>query len=291
MRHITSTPLLTVVAMLAFAANSLLCRLALGDGQIDAASFTTVRVASGAITLVLFMLPRWRRGERKARFDWGAALMLFAYMIFFSFAYLSLSAGTGALLLFGSVQLTMLFAALRAGERFTPWSWTGLLLAVAGLVYLVSPGITAPDPLGAVFMIVAGLAWGLYSLVGRRAGNPLESTANNFILAAPMGIAVSLLFMADLQLSARGLLLAVASGSVASGLGYVTWYAALRGLTSTRAATVQLSVPVIAAVGGVLMLAEPVTLRLVLASTATLGGIALVLLQRSARDPSQRKPS
>jgi drug/metabolite transporter (DMT)-like permease len=291
MRHITSTPLLTVVAMLAFAANSLLCRLALGDGQIDAASFTTVRVASGAITLVLFMLPRWRRGERKARFDWGAALMLFAYMIFFSFAYLSLSAGTGALLLFGSVQLTMLFAALRAGERFTPWSWTGLLLAVAGLVYLVSPGITAPDPLGAVFMIVAGLAWGLYSLVGRRAGNPLESTANNFILAAPMGIAVSLLFMADLQLSTRGLLLAVASGSIASGLGYVTWYAALRGLTSTRAATVQLSVPVIAAVGGVLMLAEPVTLRLVLASTATLGGIALVLLQRSARDPSQRKPS
>jgi drug/metabolite transporter (DMT)-like permease len=291
MRHITSTPLLTVVAMLAFAANSLLCRLALGDGQIDAASFTTVRVASGAITLVLFMLPRWRRGERKARFDWGAALMLFAYMIFFSFAYLSLSAGTGALLLFGSVQLTMLFAALRAGERFTPWSWTGLLLAVAGLVYLVSPGITAPDPLGAVFMIVAGLAWGLYSLVGRRAGNPLESTANNFILAAPMGIAVSLLFMADLQLSARGLLLAVASGSVASGLGYVTWYAALRGLTSTRAATVQLSVPVIAAVGGVLMLAEPVTLRLVLASTATLGGVALVLLQRSARDQSQRKPS
>jgi drug/metabolite transporter (DMT)-like permease len=291
MRHITSTPLLTVVAMLAFAANSLLCRLALGDEQIDAASFTTVRVVSGAITLVLFMLPRWRRGERKARFDWGAALMLFAYMIFFSFAYLSLSAGTGALLLFGSVQLTMLFAALRAGERFTPWSWTGLLLAVAGLVYLVSPGITAPDPLGAVFMIVAGLAWGLYSLVGRRAGNPLESTANNFILAAPMGIAVSLLFIAELQLSARGLLLAVASGSVASGLGYVTWYAALRGLTSTRAATVQLSVPVIAAVGGVLMLAEPVTLRLVLASTATLGGIALVLLQRSARDQSQRKPS
>jgi len=291
MRHITSTPLLTVVAMLAFAANSLLCRLALGDEQIDAASFTTVRVVSGAITLVLFMLPRWRRGERTARFDWGAALMLFAYMIFFSFAYLSLSAGTGALLLFGSVQLTMLFAALRSGERFTPWSWTGLLLAVAGLVYLVSPGVTAPDPLGAVFMIVAGLAWGLYSLVGRRAGNPLESTANNFVLAAPMGIAVSLLFMADLQLSARGLLLAVASGSVASGLGYVTWYAALRGLTSTRAATVQLSVPVIAAVGGVLMLAEPVTLRLVLASAVTLGGIALVLLQRSARDQSQREPS
>ena len=282
MRHLTSTPLLTVVAMIAFAANSLLCRLALGDQQIDAASFTTVRVISGAITLSLFMLPFWKRCERRTPFDWGASAMLFAYMIFFSFAYLSLSAGTGALLLFGSVQLTMIIAALRAGERFTRWSWAGLLAAVAGLLYLVSPGITAPEPMGAVFMVIAGLAWGLYSLVGRRAGNPLESTANNFILAAPMGIAVSLLFVADLQLSGRGLLLATASGSIASGLGYVTWYAALRGLTSTHAATVQLSVPVIAAIGGVLLLAEPVTLRLVLASAATLGGIALVLLQRNA---------
>jgi drug/metabolite transporter (DMT)-like permease len=283
MRHITSTPLLTVVAMFAFAANSLLCRLALGDEQIDAASFATVRVVSGAVTLSLFMLPYWRRGDRRARFDWGAAGMLFGYVIFFSFAYLSLSAGTGALLLFGSVQLTMIIAALRAGEPFNTWSWTGLLLAVAGLVYLVSPGISAPDPLGAVLMIVAGLAWGLYSLLGRRAGNPLESTANNFILAAPMAIAVSILFIGDLQLSTRGLLLAVASGSIASGLGYVTWYAALKGLSSTSAATVQLSVPVIAAIGGVLMLAEPVTLRLVAASAATLGGIALVLVQRTKR--------
>jgi len=283
MRHITSTPLLTVIAMFAFAANSLLCRLALGDQQIDAASFATVRVVSGAITLSLFMLPHWGGGRRRAGFDWRAASMLFGYVIFFSFAYLSLSAGTGALLLFGSVQLTMIIAALRSGEPFNIWSWAGLLLAVAGLVYLVSPGITAPDPLGASLMIVAGLAWGLYSLVGRRAGNPLESTANNFILAAPMAIAVSILFIGDLHLSTRGLLLAVASGSVASGLGYVTWYAALKGLTSTRAATVQLSVPVIAAIGGVLMLAEPVTLRLVLASAATLGGIAMVLLQRTKR--------
>ena len=165
-------------------------------------------------------------------------------------------------------------------------SVVAVVVAVAGLVYLVSPGLTAPDPLGAVFMVVAGLAWGLYSLVGRRAGNPLESTANNFILAAPMGIAVSLLFIGDLQLSNRGLLLAIASGSIASGIGYVTWYAALKGLTSASAATVQLSVPVIAAVGGVLMLAEPVTLRLVLASAATLGGIALVLLKRTAQAKS-----
>jgi drug/metabolite transporter (DMT)-like permease len=283
MRHIRSTPMLTAIAMVAFAANSLLCRMALGDQQIDAASFTTVRVLSGAVTLSLFMLPAWRRGERQSHFDWGAAAMLFAYMIFFSFAYLSLSAGTGALLLFGSVQLTMIIAALRAGERFNRWAWLGFLAAVAGLVYLVSPGITAPDTLGAIFMIVAGLAWGLYSLVGRRAGNPLESTANNFILAAPMAIAASIMFIGDLHLSTRGLLLAVTSGSLASGLGYVTWYAALKGLSSSSAATVQLSVPVIAAIGGVLLLAEPVTLRLVLASAATLGGIALVLLQRRTR--------
>jgi drug/metabolite transporter (DMT)-like permease len=287
MPRITGTPLLTAIAMLAFAANSLLCRLALGDQQIDAASFTTVRVVAGAVTLSLFMLLVRRNGTPRARagFDWRAAGMLFAYMIFFSFAYLSLSAGTGALLLFGSVQLTMIIAALRAGEHFTPWSWAGLAAAVAGLVYLVSPGITAPDPVGAVFMVVAGLAWGFYSLVGRRAGKPLEATANNFLLAAPMAIAASLLFISDLQLSTRGLLLAIASGSVASGLGYVTWYAALKGLSSTRAATVQLSVPVIAAIGGVLMLAEPVTLRLVLASAATLGGIAIVLLQRASARP------
>jgi drug/metabolite transporter (DMT)-like permease len=278
----TRTPLLTLIAMLAFAANSLLCRMALGEQQIDAASFTAVRVLSGALTLTLFMLPHWRRGGRRSELNWRMALMLFAYMIFFSFAYLSLSAGTGALLLFGAVQLTMILAAWRAGERFTPGSWLGLLLAVAGLVYLVSPGITAPDPIGAVLMLIAGLAWGLYSLLGRHARNPLEATAHNFLLAVPLAIATSVIFIGDFHISARGLGLAVASGAVASGLGYVVWYAALRGLTSTRAATVQLSVPVIAAIGGVLLLSEPVTLRLVLASAATLGGIALVLLQRTA---------
>jgi len=277
-----NTVLLTAIAMLAFAANSLLCRMALGAGLIDAASFTSVRIISGAVMLGLIVLPRLR-SQGRPKVDLRAVAMLFAYMIFFSFAYLSLSAGTGALLLFGSVQLTMIIAALRAGERFNRWAWLGFLAAVAGLVYLVSPGITAPDTLGAIFMIVAGLAWGLYSLVGRRAGNPLESTANNFILAAPMAIAASIVFIGDLHLSARGLLLAVTSGALASGLGYVTWYAALKGLSSSSAATVQLSVPVIAAIGGVLLLSEPVTLRLVLASTATLGGIALVLLQRRAR--------
>lgn len=271
---------LTLLAMVAFAANSLLCRMALGEGHIDAASFTTVRMASGALTLFLIVLPQWRRSGR-APADWRSVAMLFAYMAFFSFAYLSLSVGTGALLLFGAVQLTMFVAALRAGERFAPASWAGLALAVTGLVYLLWPGVTAPDPLGAGLMIAAGTAWGLYSLLGRSMRNPLEATANNFILAVPLALVVSLLFLGDLRLSHEGLTLAALSGAVASGLGYVAWYAALKGLTAARAATVQLSVPVLAAVGGVVLLAEPVTSRLVLASAATLGGIAIVLAQKT----------
>ena len=262
---------LTAIAMLAFAANSLLCRLALGQGLIDAASFATVRVVAGAVMLALILLPRWR-----------AAVMLFLYMAGFSFAYATLSAGTGALILFSAVQLTMFVVALRGGEHFPMLSWLGLAIAVAGLVYLVSPGLTAPDPLGAALMTIAGIAWGVYSLQGRAAADPLESTANNFVCAVPMVIAVSLFFINEFRVSAAGLALAVTSGAVTSGLGYVAWYAALRGLPRTRAATVQLSVPVIAAVGGVALLAEPITVRLLIASTATLGGVWIVLAQRSS---------
>ena len=271
---------LTLVAMFAFAANSLLCRMALGEGLIDAASFTTVRVLSGAITLSLILLPRWRtRGRDRA--DWRAVTMLFTYMAFFSFAYLSLSAGTGALLLFGAVQLTMFAVALYSGERFPLLSWAGLALAVSGLVYLVSPGVTAPDPLGAVLMAIAGTAWGVYSLLGKHVADPLEATANNFIYSAPMVVLLSLILLGNFQITPKGLALAVISGAAASGLGYVIWYAALKGLSATRAATVQLSVPVIAAIGGVILLSEQMSMRLVLASFATLGGIALVLMQRN----------
>ena len=270
---------LTAIAMLAFAANSLLCRLALGRGLIDPASFATTRVIAGAVTLGLIVLPKWRSSGRSTP-DWPAAGMLFVYMAGFSFAYVTLSAGTGALILFGAVQLTMFVAALRGGEHFALLSWLGLAIAVLGLVYLVSPGITAPDPLGAALMTVAGVAWGVYSLRGRGAADPLSSTANNFICAVPMVLAVSAVFIGGFRVSARGLALAVASGAVTSGLGYVVWYAALRGLTRARAATVQLSVPVIAAIGGVLLLAEPITLRLLLASAATLGGVWLALRHR-----------
>ena len=279
---VARTVLLTAVAMVAFAANSLLCRLALGEGLIDAASFATVRVIAGAVTLCLIAWPRWRRQGRNSG-DWRAAAMLFTYMAFFAFAYVTLAAGTGALILFGAVQLTMFAAALRGGERFTALSWAGLAAAIAGLVYLVSPGLAAPDPLGAALMAVAGIAWGFYSLLGKRAADPLDATAGAFIWSVPLVIVVSLLFAGEFDVTTNGLLLAVASGAVASACGYVIWFAALAGLTAGRAATVQLSVPAIAAFGGVLLLSEEVTLRLVLASAATLGGVALVLAQRAAK--------
>ncbi len=277
-----TTVTLTALAMLAFAANSLLCRLALRDELIDAASFATVRVVSGALILGLLAWPHWRAHGRP-RANWGSAVALFSYMALFSFAYLSLSAGTGALILFGAVQLTMFVVALRLGEPFPRLSWVGLTLAVLGLVYLVSPGITAPDPLGAVLMAIAGMAWGFYSLLGRRVADPLAATASNFIYSVPLVLVTSLFFIGELRLTTEGALLAVASGAIASGLGYAIWYAALRGLKATSAATVQLSVPVIAAFGGVVLLSEDITLRLLLASAATLGGVAIVLARPGTR--------
>jgi drug/metabolite transporter (DMT)-like permease len=275
------TILLTALAMVAFAANSLLCRLALGADQIDAASFTTIRVLSGALTLALISFAQ-KRPPSRANMNWRSALALLAYMIFFSFAYISLGAASGALILFGAVQLTMFAVALSSGERFPVLAWTGLAIAAAGLVYLVSPGLTAPDPLGAVLMTIAGVAWGVYSLLGRGASDPLTATTMNFILCAPLVAIVSLFSLSQLHVSPAGLAYAIGSGAIASGCGYVIWYAALRGLTAGRAATVQLSVPVIAAIGAVILLSEAITLRLVLASIATLGGVALVLAQRAA---------
>ena len=273
------TALLTAVAMVAFAANSLLCRMALGAEMIDAASFTTIRVVSGALTLGLIVL--LRGSTRKIRPNWPGVAALSCYMVFFSFAYMSLTAGTGALLLFGAVQLTMFAAALRGGERFSVLAWIGLCAAFVGLVYLVAPGVAAPDPVGALLMATAGVAWGAYSLIGRSAATPLLATAANFIYSVPLAIVLSLLFLGSADISVPGALLAIASGSVASGLGYATWYAALPGLTAGRAATVQLSVPVIAAVAGVVLLSEQITLRLVVALILTIGGIWLVLAQRT----------
>ncbi len=201
-------------------------------------------------------------------------------MICFSLAYLSLAAGTGALILFGAVQLTMILSALGSGERLSPAAWFGLALAVIGLVYLVSPGVAAPDPIGAILMMIAGIAWGFYSLFGRSATDPMQATAYNFLFAVPLALIVSALLWRDFSVTPAGIGLAVASGALASGLGYFVWYLALRNLAAVQAATVQLSVPVIAAIGGVIFIVEPLTPRLLIASVATLGGIAIVLTRR-----------
>lgn len=278
------TVALTALAMLAFAANSLLTRMALQPAHIDAASFGSVRLASGA--LVLAAIVRWRSAPpTSAGADWLAAAMLWAYVVCFSFAYLTLPAGSGALILFGAVQLTMFGAGLLVGERFGAWAWCGVALAVAGLLSLLAPGVSAPSPLGSALMTAAGIAWGVYSLRGRGAGEPVAATAGNFARATPPALAVSLTLAGAAHADAQGIALAMASGALTSGIGYVLWYAALPGLGALRAATVQLSVPPLAAIGGVWLLGEAVTARLLLSSAAILGGIALVLASRGRRRP------
>lgn len=269
---------LTLLSMLAFAGNSLLCRAALGSAAIDAASFTTLRLASGA--LVLWLLVRVRGRRVRGGGSWASAMALFAYAAAFSFAYVSLPAATGALLLFGAVQATMIGRGLWQGERFSRRQLTGFAAALAGLVGLLLPGLAAPPPVGALLMIGAGIAWGIYSLRGRGAGDATAVTAGNFIRAIPFALVLSALMMPLLSIDAAGVAYAIASGALASGVGYAIWYTALPMLRATQAATVQLSVPVIAAVGGVLLLGEALTLRLVLASVAILGGIALVVIEK-----------
>lgn len=270
--------------MLAFAGNSLLCRLALKGTQIDAATFTLVRIASAALLLAALLLARGRdrHAEAPAAGSWMSALALIVYAAMFSYAYVRLPAGTGALLLFGAVQATMIGYGLATGERLAPAQWLGLLLALAGLVWLVLPGLTAPDPLSSALMIAAGVGWGVYSLRGRGLADPVAATAGNFLRALPFAAAVSIAAFAAQQarFDAAGFGYAAASGALTSGLGYVVWYAALKGLKPATAATVQLSVPVITAVGGVLLLGETLGARLVTSSIATLGGIALVVMTR-----------
>jgi len=271
--------LLTTLAMIAFAANSLLCRLALRHTAIDPASFTAIRLIAGAI--VLWVLAR-ARSERRGSGNWPSALALFAYAAGFSLAYVSLSAGTGALLLFGSVQATMIGYGLWRGERLGPAQLLGLLLAAGGIVGLLLPGLAAPPLLGAACMIAAGIAWGIYSLRGRSGGDPTAVTAGNFVRTVPIAIVLTLAMLPRLHIDTPGTLYAIASGALASGVGYAIWYTALPQLRATIAATVQLSVPVIAALGGVVLLGEQLTLRLAFASVAILSGIALVILRKSS---------
>jgi drug/metabolite transporter (DMT)-like permease len=276
------TILFTIAALIGFAGNSLLCRMALAERHIDAASFTGVRLASGALVLALLAWSRPRTDARPGSWTSAAALVLYAAP--FSFAYLRLGAGVGALVLFATVQATMIGWGILRGERPRPSVWIGLGLALVGLVALTMPGATAPDPLGTFAMIVAGAGWGSYSLRGRTTvGDPLVATAGNFVRSVPFAIAIVLghAMLAQLQSDALGLSLAIASGAIASGLGYSLWYAALRGLTATRAAVLQLVVPVLATAGGVALLGEVVEARLVGAGAVILLGVGMAIRGRS----------
>ncbi len=285
---VAPTAALTLLALVAFASNSLLCRLALQQTTIDAASFTSVRLASGAVVLMLLLA--WRDRGRVgvapwAAGDWSSAMALFVYAAGFSFAYRGLTAATGALLLFGVVQLVMLGWGLWRGERFRAAQWLGLTSASVGLLALLLPGLTTPSLASASLMALAGAAWAVYSLRGRNAGDATAVTAGNFIRAVPFALILSAMqyLWTPVRWDGAGLALALASGALASGLGYVVWYTALRGLSATRAAVSQLCVPALAAAGGVLLLGEVLTPRLVVASVAVVGGVALVIMGRSGR--------
>jgi drug/metabolite transporter (DMT)-like permease len=270
--------LLTALAMLAFAGNSVLCRLALKHTGIDPATFTSVRLISGA--MVLWLLVRVRDGRTAPAGNWPSALALFAYAAAFSWAYVSLPTAAGALLLFGAVQATMISYGLWQGERLAPRQTLGLLTACAGLIALMLPGLSAPPLGGALLMMAAGVAWGIYSLRGKSGGDATQTTSGNFQRAALLTLVLTALTLPQANLDSAGLVYAVVSGAITSGLGYAVWYTAMRGLPATSAATVQLSVPVIAALGGALFLHEPLSLRLVASSLAILGGVALVIMGR-----------
>lgn len=284
--------LLTTIAMTAFAANSLLCRVALRGNEIDAATFTAIRLAAGATLLFLLLKAR----SREVGGDWVSATALFTYAAAFSFAYLSLSAGTGALLLFAAVQLTMITAGLKSGEGMSALQGLGGIAAFGGLVFLVLPGISAPPVAAAGLMVLAGAAWGLYSLRGKDAPDAIAATAGNFIRATPGGLVLVVIFLRGTHCSIAGATYALVSGAVTSGLGYVVWYAVLPKLKSTTAATVQLSAPVIAAIGGTVLLREQITMRIIVGGIAVLGGIGLVFADRGrpsrpGKDPMVPPPA
>lgn len=286
MKNATSgirTLVLTVIALLAFAANSLLCRVALRGGAIDPAGFTAIRLASGTVVLALLTgIPKgWARRESGS--GWISGLTLAAYAWGFSLAYVTLDVGAGALVLFSAVQLTMILGGIRRGERPGAVQWAGLAIALTGLVVLVRPGLGAPSLVGSTLMALAGVSWGIYSLNGQGASRPAAATAGNFLRASVLSIVPFLALLRGVQVSGEGARWAVLSGALASGLGYVIWYRALRGLTTLRASAVQLATPVLATAGGVAFLSEMLSIRLVAASVTILGGIWMAVAGRERR--------
>jgi drug/metabolite transporter (DMT)-like permease len=258
----------------------------LGAGAIDPASYTAIRITSGAIVLMVMMAVGTKNTSVKV--PWSAPIALSVYALAFSFAYVSLKVGTGALILFGSVQVTMISAAVLKGEKPRIPEWIGLAMAFGGLIYLVLPGLSAPSPIGSALMVAAGASWGIYTLLGKRAGDPVLGTAINFLGATPIVVIAALFAIGHWHITTRGVVLAIISGAITSGLGYVIWYQALAYLSATRAALVQLSVPVIASAGGVIFLSEALSARMVIASVLILGGIAfsVVFKQMSKSQPT-----
>lgn len=279
-----NTFFLTALTLLAFASNSVLCRLALETGSIDPHSFTTLRLL-GAILILVPLSYALNKGKSIdwTQGSWRSGFALYAYAAAFSLAYISLSSGTGALILFGAVQITMLIAAHRHGERMQPAQWSGFALAIAGVIYLVSPGISAPSPMGALLMLISGVAWGCYSIAGRGVSLPAITTLGNFLRAAPFAILASACTWPQMLASPRGVILALTSGAITSGLGYVLWYMSLRKLSTNQASIAQLLVPLLATLGGVIFIAEPFGLRLAIASTMVVGGVACSSIRKPAR--------
>jgi drug/metabolite transporter (DMT)-like permease len=266
----------TGLALMLFAGNSFLCRVALNSGSIDAISFSALRIGSGALILQLLMTWRGKAGPSKRGGNWVSAAMLFLYAICFSIAYATIPIGVGAMILFGSMQLTMMISALRHGERPQRLAWLGHIMALAGFVMLVKPGFAAPDWKSMLLMAAAGAAWGVYTLRGRHGNDPLTETAGNFLHAAPMAALVLLFTADDLQVTTSGVWLAIFSGALGTGLGYVIWYAALKGLTATSASVVQMLVPLLVAVSGAVFLGEQVSSRLFLSGALIVAGISMV---------------
>ena len=275
------TWLLTLTAMCAFAGNSLLCRWALKETSIDPVSFTLIRIISGAFALSLIL--RFRKIRCLVSGNWASAFALFIYMAAFSYAYIGLPTGTGAFLLFGAVQLTMVMVGLWGGERFKLKQSLGFVIAIAGLAWLLLPSTFTPPIKESTVMLIAGVAWAIYSLRGQTALDPIAVTAGNFMRAAAFGVGFSLMFISSAKLDSLGSLLAIASGVITSAIGYALWYSVLPKLKITHAAVIQLSVPVIATIAGAILLNETITYRLVLSSIATLGGVGIVILNKKQR--------
>lgn len=279
--YLAKTIVFTGLALIAFAANSVLCRLALGERAIDASSFTIIRLLSGAIVLLMILIINRNKTDSSSKGSWPASFMLFLYAVTFSFAYVTLDTGTGALILFGSVQITMILLSIIYGNRLHIAELAGVLIAFIGFVYLILPGVTTPSVMGFFLMLISGIAWGIYTLKGRDSKSPLMDTAYNFVRTIPLIVILAIVTIQDIHLSSEGILLAVLSGAIASGIGYSIWYVALGGLSVMQAAVLQLLVPVIAALGGVIFVSEEISLRLTVSATMILGGVLIVVFGRN----------